>query len=293
MPDESHRLLAEHAAISHGMTEPLVGWVAQGAWDEDHCWLDPYPPCLPGVPNGLHSWDPDTGEYWTEPSWWPEFGSGLTHADWLFAQAIEAHGAEDTEAAYRYLGRAVHMLGDMATPAHAHLDTHLPPFDMDPYEQWLNEDDLSNTRAWLAGHPPGVGWDFDFHNLPSWEELDPDLQGQLDAASENYGQRRSGQALWSLGPVDHDPVVFRLMYLMAEAADNWDSDDVEGEQIHGDLDDPAYLTQMRDTLFPLLVSYTAALLDYWGSRTATCPGCRAFVPMMQTPGLEMVRVRAR
>lgn len=279
MPDESHRLLAGHAAQSHGLTGSPVAWIAQGAWDEDHCEFEPYPPCWPWIPNGWHSWDPDTGGYWELPGW-PDLGSGLTRADQLFAMALEAHAAGDSEAGYLYLGRAIHMLGDMATPAHVHLDTHLPPLDMDPYEMWLNEGDLANTRAWLTQHPADPEWDLAFRQLPAWDELDSDLQGQLEAASQVYGGRSSGQELWLLGPEAHDVVVFRLMALMAEEADNWDSDDVSGEQHHGNLDDPSYLTQMRDALFPRLVSYTAALIDYFENRIAPVPEARVFLPLI-------------
>jgi hypothetical protein len=154
---------------------------------------------------------------------------------------------------------------------------------MDPYEQWLGADDLTNTRAWITLYPAGPGWDLAYDGLPAWPELDPDLQGQLDAASQVYGGRASGQELWSLGPEGHDPVIYRLMFLMAEAADNFDSDDVLGEQVHGDLDDPAYLSLMRDTLFPKLIGYSTALIDYFESRTAPCPGCQVFLPSIQLP----------
>jgi hypothetical protein len=284
MPDESHRLLAEHSAVSHGLSGTAVDWIAQGAWDEDHCQFEPYPPCWPWIPNGYHSWDPDTDGYWTEPAWWVEFGSGLAHADWLFAQAVQAQDSGDAEAAYRHLGRAVHMVGDMATPAHVNLDTHLPPFDMDPYEMWLGEGDLAPTRAWISQHPAGPEWDLDVSDLPAWAELGSDLQAQLEAASQVYGGRSSGQELWLLGPEGTDVVIFRLLYLMAEEADNWDSDDVAGEQFHGNLGDPAYLAQMRDVLFPGLVSYSAALIGYFESRTAICPACRAFLPLVRRAG---------
>jgi hypothetical protein len=281
MPDESHQLLAEHAAQSHGLAGDILAWIGQGAWDEDHCQFDPYPPCLLWITNGYHSWDPDTGDYWTEPAWWGQFGSGLEHAGWLFDRAIEAQETGNLESAYRYLGRAIHMLGDMATPAHVHLDTHLPPFDMDPYELWLGESDLSNTRAWIDQHPAGPGWNFDFHELPTWTELGQDLQGQLGAASQFYGERGSGEDLWQLGPVGQDVVVFRLMFLMAEEADNWDSGDVLGEQHHGDLSDPAYLTAMRNTLLPGLAFYSTALIDYFEDRTADCHGCKVYLPLVQ------------
>jgi hypothetical protein len=287
MPDESHRLLAAHAAASHGLVGTAAAWIAQGAYDEDHCLFDPYPPCVPWSPTGHHSWDPDTDEYWTEPAIWPEFGSGLVRAEQLFAEAVQARRGLDTEAAYRYLGRAVHLLGDMATPAHVNLDTHLPPLDLDPYEQWLRADDQANTRAWIALNPAGPGWDLACDDLPGWSELGPDLQGQLDAASQLYGGRASGQELWSLGPEGHDPVIYRLMFLMAEEADNFDSDDVLGEQVHGDLNDPAYLAQMRNTLFPKLIGYSTALVNYFESRTAPCPGCQVFLPSIQQPAVTL------
>ena len=172
------------------------------------------------------------------------------------------------------------MLGDMATPAHVHLDTHLPPFDTDPYEMWLGEDDRANTRAWIATHPAAPAWDLAFYDLPAWPELGADLQGQLEAASQMYGGRSSGQELWQFGSAGIDAVVFRLMFLMAEEADNWDSDDVGGEQYPGDLDDAAYLAQMRDTLFPGVVAYSAALIDYFEWRAASCAECTVFLPLV-------------
>jgi hypothetical protein len=280
MPDESHRLLAEHAAQSHGLAAQQAGWIAQGAYDEDHCGFTSYPPCQFAIPNGHHSWDPDTGLWWEVPLW-PDLGSGLTRAHNLFSRGLEAREVGQTEAAYLWLGRAIHILGDMATPAHVHLDIHLPPFDSDRYELWLNEDDLANTRIWIAGHPPGLAWDLEVSRLPAWSELDPDLQAQLQAASQAYGGRASGQELWQQGPADHDPVVFRLMYLMAEAADDWNSNDVAGEQYNGDLTDPAYLAQMRDALFPTLVPYCAALIDYFESLAPPGPGYRVYLPAIQ------------
>ena len=278
MPDESHRLLAAHAAQSHGLAGDPVTWISQGAYDEDHCRFESYPPCSLWIPSGWHSWDPDTDQYWTEPSFWPEFGSALVRAGEALDRAVAAAVSSHARAAYLYLGRAIHLLGDMATPAHVHLDTHLPPFDSDPYELWLNEAGWANTYAWLAQQPPGPAWDLSFQELPAWSELNADLQGQLDAASQVYGGRSSGQELWQLGPEGHDVVIFRLMYLMAEEADNWDSGDAQGEQYPGDLGDPAYLVHMRDTLFPRLVPYSAALIDYFEYRTN--PGQLLFLPMV-------------
>lgn len=266
MPDVSHELLAEHAAQSHQMTPDQVGWLSQGAWDEDHCSLTIYPPsgplCFPGIPNGHHSWDPDTNLFWTEPAWWGDFGPGLEHADILFRRAVNAFEGGNAPAAYLWLGRSVHMLGDAGTPAHVLLDTHLPG-DPDTYENWLSQDGQANTRAWIQANPPDPAWDMDFHMLPVWEALDIELQGELNQASQVYGGRSSGQALWELGPIGNDRVLFQLMFLIAEAADNWDSDDIQGEHFHGEVSDPGYLTQIREDLFPLVTRYSSGLIGYF------------------------------
>lgn len=269
LADTSHSFMGEHAAQSYGLIEQQVEWIAQGAWDEDHCATFIYPPsgslCVPAINGGYHSWDPDTGEYWNEPSIWPAFGSGLSRAKMLFANAIDAYSSGDLETAYLWLGRSMHLLGDVSTPAHVHLDMHLPG-DADPYESWLSEHDYLNTTSWIEENPPGSMWVMDFKDLAAWDVLTDELKSDLEIASQLYGERISGQALWELGPVGEDPVIFRLMYLLAEEADNWDSDDVDGEKYPGDLADPAYLALIRDATFPMLSLHSTALLSYFEAR---------------------------
>lgn len=266
MGDVSHSFLAEHAAQSYSLDEDQTGWISQGAWDEDHCSLTIYPPggplCFPGIPNGHHSWDPDTDLFWTQPEWWGDFGSGLSHANDLFERALNAYHDGKHESAYLWLGRTMHLLGDMATPAHVLLDSHLPGDD-DSYENWLSEADHENTLSWIESNPPGEEWNFGFHNFPAWEQLSYETITELNSASQRYGGRNSGRELWELGPVGEDAVIFRLMYLIAEEADNWDSNDVPGEQFHGDVIDPEYLVQIRDTIFPTLARQGMALIDYF------------------------------
>ncbi len=282
MGDVSHSFLAEHAAQSYSLDEDQTGWITQGAWDEDHCSLVIYPLggplCFPGIPNGHHSWDPDSDLYWTQPEWWGDFGSGLSHASALFERAVDAYHDEKMEAAYLWLGRAMHLLGDMATPAHVLLDSHLPG-DGDSYEDWLSEANHENTISWITSNPPGEEWKFDFHDLPTWEELSYEVQNELNAASQRYGGRDTGRELWELGPVGEDAVIFRLMYLIAEEADNWDSNDVQGEQFHGDATDPEYLAQIRETLFPILTRQSTALIDYFQQTVLTEPAPRLLSPL--------------
>jgi hypothetical protein len=69
------------------------------------------------------------------------------------------------------------------------------------------------------------------------------------------------------------------MYLIAEEADNWDSNDVQGEQFHGDTTDPEYLAQIRDTLFPILAWQSTALIDYFQQTVLTEPAPRLLSPL--------------
>jgi hypothetical protein len=259
MPSETHRGLAIYAAESHGVTGVEKDWIGQGAYDEDHCVVDNYPPCTGLLaPFGFHSWDSDTDGFWTPPI--VPSGSGLGHINMLFTKAVQSYASGDVQIAYLWFGRALHILGDLATPAHANLDEHV---DGDEYEEWLEENDLENTKAWITDNPSGDGWDMDFREIPGWDELNTDLQNELNNASLVYGGRQSGQELWSLGPLESDVVLFRLMFLMAEEADNWDSDDVPGEKYHGDLSDPVFLAEIRDILFPQLIQNSTALIDYF------------------------------
>lgn len=130
-------------------------------------------------------------------------------------------------------------------------------------EEWLEENDLANTKAWISDNPSGMGWDMDFREIPGWDESNTGLQNKLNNASLVYGERQSGQELWSLGPLESDVVLFRLMFLMAEEADNWESDDVPGEKYHVDINNPVFLAEIRDTLFPQLIQNSTALIDYF------------------------------
>ena len=150
MPDESHRMLAHHAAESLGLPDALVNWISQGAWDEDNCRFSSYPPCIFNfyASTARHSWDPDTNGYWV---WFDPglvFGPGLEHANDLFSWAVDAYSLGNVEAAYLWLGRSAHLLGDMATPA-PHAAGHPRTADC----RFVR--DLAEQRQ--PGQHPGVG----------------------------------------------------------------------------------------------------------------------------------------
>jgi len=256
LPDLTHQFLAVHAAESHGNQPEQVNWISQGAYDEDHQLIPSF---------GWHSWDPDTGDFWWSPT---GDGPALERANMLFGEAVSLYES-DQGAAWMKLGQSLHLLQDMSTPAHAHADSHvclLGIGDCDAYETWLGDDDLANTWTWINQNPPGPNWDIRITQLPEWVELSTDLKTQLEGANLEYGGYSTGEQLWESGPPEIDPVIFQLMYLMAEHADNYNSGgltEYPGEFFNGDLDDPAYLSEMRDALLPDAVELSTAWIDYF------------------------------
>jgi len=263
LPEITHQYLGSYAAESHGNSLDQIEWIGQGAYDEDH---QPFPM------QGWHSWDPDNGDFW----WFPlSSGTALERANILFWQAVEMHQT-DVQGSWGLLGQSLHLLQDVSTPAHAHADSHIcitnfyPQPDCDYYETWLKFEDFINTLTWFNNNSPNQSWDMLYTEIPEWSELTPDLQIQLGGAFLEYGQRSSGQELWVLGPTGSDPVLFRLMYLMAEMSDSYSSGGKRifpGEVYYPPFvphtDDPVYLSEMRDTLFPFVIRFSTAWIDYF------------------------------
>ena len=254
LPDTSHQFLALHAAESHGNTPEQAAWIAQGAYDEDHQSIPKF---------GWHGWDPDTGETWWSPL---GYGPAPERANALFRRAVELHPTEP-EAAWKKLVQSLHLLQDLSTPAHAHADPHVCALgDCDAYETWLGVDDLVNTLFWINLNPPDPTWNKSFTKIPTWNELTTDLKDQLEAANLVYGGHLSGKEFWESGITDIDPILFQLLYLIAESADDYNSGgttEYPGEKYNGDLDDPGYLSTMRDDLFPLVIEYSTMWIGYF------------------------------
>lgn len=256
LPDLSHQFLAIHAAQSHGNSTLQINLISQGAYDEDHQLIPTF---------GWHSWDPDTGDFWWSPT---GDGPALERANMLFGEAVGLF-ITDQNSAWMKFGQSLHLLQDLSTPAHAHADSHVCLAgigDCDAYETWLGDDDLVNTWNWINDNPSGTQYNMRFQDIPEWEELTQDLISQLEGAHLEYGERESARDLWELGPVGIDPILFQLMFLMAESADNYNSGgliEFPGEAFNGNLDDTAYLESMRDSLFPIAVTYSTAWIDYF------------------------------
>lgn len=80
-----------------------------------------------------HFWDPDTGTgYWLGIP-------ALEYAEELYADALSAYETERYSegfgtGAYNYLGRVIHLIGDMSVPAHVLIDEHI---NGDTYETYM------------------------------------------------------------------------------------------------------------------------------------------------------------
>ncbi len=271
LPDLTHELLALHAAQSHGNSPEQIEWIAQGAYNEDH-------QLIPA--QGWHGWDPDTGDFWWSPT---GCGPAPKRANLLFWKAVDLWG-RNPESAWKEFGQSLHLLQDLSTPAHAHADPHICLLgDCDSYETWLGADDLTNTLFWINLNPPGPSWDKRFTDIPAWNNLTEDLKEQLEIANQAYGGYASGQELWELGFDGIDPILFQLSYLMAETADSFNSggkQEYPGEVYNGDLEDPTYLSMMRDTLFPPAIEYSTMWIDYFESQINIRYGL-VFLPLIQ------------
>ena len=108
-----------------------------------------------------HFWDVDGGptaevsfvDLYSAPFEWPIVGAGpyknsyqKAQALWMLALGEYAEGRPNR--AYQLLGHIAHLVGDLTIPTHTHNDAH-PPFDDDPFEEWMsgNGEGASNAHA--------------------------------------------------------------------------------------------------------------------------------------------------
>jgi len=188
--------------------------ICAGAYDED---AERDPRLTSGVSTwwGLLNW----GTHFWNPAEGP--GGGLLKTVETFPVNLEGRNAyqrarqlyetakvlygEDPPAAYHLLGRVVHLLTDMATPAHVHLDVHIADTS-ETGDDSLEE--YTASRYVSPGLPAGLAafeTDFPLESLSS-----ADLTNLAD------------------GGYPGEPLLFRLFYSMAETAGGFDSDDADG-----------------------------------------------------------------
>lgn len=224
---ELHSLMAYEASFIAGSPSEMRVYAGQpktsvapgsgicaGAYDED---ADRDPRLTSGVPTwwGLLNW----GTHFWNPAGGPEGGllemvetfpvnlegrNAYQRARELYGTAKALYDA-DPPAAYHILGRVVHLLTDMATPAHVHLDVHIADTSK------TGDDSLEEytaSRYVFPGLPAGLtAFETDF---PLGDLASTDLTDLTD------------------GGYPGEPLLFRLFYSMAETAGGFDSDDADG-----------------------------------------------------------------
>ncbi|MEJ2683778.1 MAG: hypothetical protein P8Z71_05225 [Candidatus Sulfobium sp.] len=161
---------------------------------------------------GTHFWQPDAGPdggLLTTVDNIPvnlESQNAYERAQSLYQSAVETYDA-DPSGAYYLLGRVAHLLADMATPAHVHLDPHISDTDR------TGDDSFEEYTAWqyILGIPPE-------QQTANFEVVFPHntlVPVQYEDLSD--------------GGYPEEPLLYRLFYSMAEMSSNYDSDDADGK----------------------------------------------------------------
>ena len=189
--------------------------LSEGAYDED---ADRDPRLGGGVFAwwgllnwGTHFWDPaggPAGGLLTDVVGFPvnvESKNAYQRAIDLYRAAENLYG-QDPGAAYYLLGRVSHLLADMATPAHVHLDPHISDASA------TGDDSFEEYTGIRYGYPGPLSFEAAFPVLavsPPDPELLPD------------------------GGYRDEPVLFNIFYSMASFSATFDSDDADGIVDHG------------------------------------------------------------
>jgi len=193
--------------------------ICKGAYDED---ADRDPRLTEGILTwwgllnwGTHFWDPEGG---------PRGGllqkvgdipvnfdaeNAYQRARDLYESAVSLYDY-DPEGSYSLLGRVVHLLTDMASPAHVHLDPHISASSRtgdDSIEEftafrYLLPDPVSGRATFESDFPLGGLQPVDYKSLPD-------------------------------GGHPEEPFLYRIFYAQAAAAADYDSDDVDGDLDNG------------------------------------------------------------
>jgi len=226
---ELHSMLSYEASLIQGVPSEMRVYVGDpdrcfgrftdsicgGAYDEDAD-RDPRlsglnPGTLLGLLNwGTHFWDPDGGPTGGRLD---NIGGIPVNLDrqnayqraWMLYETAKYLYPADPITAYYTLGRVTHLLEDMATPAHVHLDAHIG--------------DASPTG------------DDSFEEYTAVKYVYPDIFEGLAAFERDFPPA-------GLSPVDYtalsdggfvEPTLFKLFLSMARISDGYDSDDADGK----------------------------------------------------------------
>ncbi len=172
--------------------------------------------------------------------------------NWLFNKAVRNYNSESPAYSYYLLGKVAHLLQDMSTPAHVHLDVH---------GVLGNGDDSYETYMYK-------------YNCFAYGDI---------VFEQFYGDFVEPYDLVPIDPADLDDGghperddLYRLFWNMAILAGEYDSDDANGTYTQGsmrfcngsenDISD-ADCALIADALIPLGIAYTAGLYELFWSKT--------------------------
>lgn len=190
--------------------------ICEGAYDED---ADRDPRITPGAWSGFFNW----GSHFWQPAGGATGGllenvGGLSvnlesqnayqRARMLYDSAKTLYN-ENPSYAYYLLGRIGHLLSDIATPAHVHLDAHFSDVFLgdDSFEEY------TRIRYVTADRLSGI----------SALETDFPVSGIVPADYKNLSD----------AGFPGEPLLFRIFYSMATTAAAYDSDDADGTKDKG------------------------------------------------------------
>jgi hypothetical protein len=228
-----------------------------------------------------HAWNPNTNRGWNIEGHTSILNdTGLEWANYYFYWALEEYWAGRRARAYYLLGRSIHLLGDAATPAHAHGDPHISDMgDFDGYENSLSGCEVFCSLLSDCGER------LDYAQIRLLDQLKaeyPEISEELERNAANYFELKSpiplAEILWEKGPriqqkrprneqdrVDTD--LFHIFYYAAERADDFPSEDVSGEDSDLRIDDADIYIRIGEELVPVAVQSTVALLELFWDRT--------------------------
>ncbi len=209
------------------IADDLDNSLCEGAFDEDYdraprTFLDFFDVQNPSLiwGQGSHFWNPAGGpdggilKAFNPP---PSRQNAYQRAAMLYNQALAAYPSDRAQA-YYLLGRVAHLLTDMATPAHTHLDTHVSDVVAGLLDgNVLAADCFEHFLAWNYTTRA---------DLPS----DPDPTGRLRLEQDIVSNPIASVIPAYLSDGGHPEMgdLYKLFYSMARHATTWDSNDVDG-----------------------------------------------------------------
>jgi hypothetical protein len=237
--------------------DTYIKYIVTGSHDEDVASKDPF-----GNADGHYWGHSDTYDRsWSSGTWGISVGSqdsavnrawkyltggwglnGVYDPAWETNAGIDGQGIwykyaqGSTAGTYYWLGHVVHLLEDMTVPAHANADAH-------------GLDDIWN--AW-DDYEAYIG---DSNNWKDWNRTD--VVGTIRTAAQVFSD--IGQK---------DPF-FSLFYHNAIQADNYASDDADGQYYHGDPGEDAVSQAIGDAMMPLAIKSVAELFRYYFQQVDT------------------------